>query len=233
MKVYSILNHKGGVGKSTLATHIAGYYANKKKKVLLGDFDVQRSAFNWLKLRPDNVTTINYWEVKGNQLTMPPEDTDIIVIDAPAGLRGKDLKNLLLLTDKVVVPLQPSVFDILSTKSFLNELADLISEEELAGIIDVCIVGNAVIPKTEATNELLKYIKSTGLHNPCNIRQEQVYKHLTANGLTLFDAKATKLTKEKRNWKALFDWLDSSEQEYDADMDGEFNDDEEVSISSS
>lgn len=209
MKVYSILNHKGGVGKSTIATHIAAYYANKKKKVLLGDFDVQRSSFNWLRIRPNSVPKINYWEIKDSKLAMPPEDTDVVVIDAPAGCRGQDLKNILLLTDKIIIPLQPGLFDIISTKGFLNDLAEIISEEDLVDEIDISIVGNVIIPKTDSTNELLKYIRSTGLNNPCNIRQEQIYKHLTANGLTLFDAKTSAFTKEKRVWKPLISWLDS------------------------
>lgn len=230
MKVYAVLNHKGGVGKSTIATHIAAYYANKKKKVLLGDFDVQRSSFNWLRLRPNSVPTINYWEIQDGKLAVPPEDTDIIVIDAPAGCRGKDLKNLLILTNKIIIPLQPGIFDILSTKGFLNDLAEIICEEELHDEIEISIVGNGIIPKTEATNELLKYIRSTGLDNPCNIRQEQIYKHLTANGLTLFDAKNTAFSKEKRVWKPLIAWLDSdaSLEEFGDSEDTEYDDLEET-----
>lgn len=223
MKVYAVLNHKGGVGKSTIATHIAAHYANKKKKVLLGDFDVQRSSFNWLRLRPNSVATINYWEINNGKLAIPPEDTDVVVIDAPAGCRGQDLKNLLLLTDKIIIPLQPGIFDILSTKGFLNDLAEIISEEDLVDDIDICIIGNAIIPKTDSTNELLKYIRSTGLDNPCNIRQEQIYKHLTANGLTLFDAKNSAFAKEKRVWKPLISWLDSEENLDDFD-DSTYND---------
>lgn len=57
MKIISILNHKGGVGKSIIATNLAGYYANKGGNVLLGDFDIQQSSQNWLNFRPENAAS--------------------------------------------------------------------------------------------------------------------------------------------------------------------------------
>lgn len=64
MKIISILNHKGGVGKSTIATNLAGYYANKGGNVLLEDFDVQQSSQNWLNFRPENAAPIKTWGVR-------------------------------------------------------------------------------------------------------------------------------------------------------------------------
>ena len=48
MSVIVVANPKGGVGKSTLATHVAGYYASKGHSVVLGDIDRQQSSRLWL-----------------------------------------------------------------------------------------------------------------------------------------------------------------------------------------
>ena len=54
----AIANPKGGVGKSTLSTHVAGYLAARGYTVMLGDADVQHSARLWLSLRPPSAKPI-------------------------------------------------------------------------------------------------------------------------------------------------------------------------------
>ena len=52
MTVIALVNPKGGVGKSTLSTQLAGYLAAQGQPVVLGDVDRQQSARTWLSLRP-------------------------------------------------------------------------------------------------------------------------------------------------------------------------------------
>ena len=52
MAVIVVANPKGGVGKSTLSTQIAGYLASQGHPVMLGDVDRQQSSRIWLGLRP-------------------------------------------------------------------------------------------------------------------------------------------------------------------------------------
>ena len=53
-----VLNPKGGCGKSTLATNLAGYLASSGHSVAIMDFDPQGSAMRWLKIRPGNSAPI-------------------------------------------------------------------------------------------------------------------------------------------------------------------------------
>ena len=62
-----VMNPKGGVGKSTIATNLAGYFANRGKSVMLGDVDKQQSAREWLKLRPATVPAIQSWDCINGQ----------------------------------------------------------------------------------------------------------------------------------------------------------------------
>jgi cellulose biosynthesis protein BcsQ len=75
MKSFLIANPKGGVGKSTLATNLAGYFARRNYRVMLGDIDRQQSAREWLKLRPPSLPPIATWEIDPDKPARPPEGT--------------------------------------------------------------------------------------------------------------------------------------------------------------
>ena len=72
MPVVVVANPKGGVGKSTLSTNIAGYYASRGHKVMLGDADRQQSARLWLGLRPPTARSIVSWDVGEDKLAKLP-----------------------------------------------------------------------------------------------------------------------------------------------------------------
>lgn len=206
MKIISVLNHKGGVGKSTIATNIAGYFANRGKKVLMGDFDVQQSSHNWLALRPENAAPIHTWEVKNNKVSTPRKDMEYIIVDSPAGIKDGSLKKLVSISDKIIVPLKPGIFDILSTQSFLEELVETINNQEKDS--DLCVVGSMVDPKTKSAEQLNQFLVGTGLEVPSCIKQSQIYVHLAAHGLTLFDSKNNIFEKEiKEQWVPLLKWI--------------------------
>ena len=92
MPVVVIANPKGGVGKSTLATNVAGYYASRGHAVMLGDVDRQQSARLWLGLRPEAARPISTWDVQRDFIVRPPKGTTHVVLDTPAGLHGSKLK---------------------------------------------------------------------------------------------------------------------------------------------
>jgi chromosome partitioning protein len=90
--------------------------------VMLGDLDRQQSARHWLALRPPQLPPIRGWEVVEGSLVRPPKGTTHLVIDTPAGLHGKRLEAVLKLADLLLVPLQPSPFDIAATNTFLQQV---------------------------------------------------------------------------------------------------------------
>jgi chromosome partitioning protein len=205
MPVVVIANPKGGVGKSTLATNAAGYYASKGHAVMLGDVDRQQSAKLWLGLRPPNARPIATWEVGADMIVKPPKGTTHVVLDTPAGLTGWRFNDVMKLATKVLVPLQPSVFDIFATRSFLDELAS----NKNASHLQVALVGMRVDERTLSADKLHAFVESLGLPVLGNVRDTQNYVHLAARGLTLFDVAPGRVEKDLAQWQPICQWLDS------------------------
>jgi chromosome partitioning protein len=205
MPVVVVANPKGGVGKSTIATNIAGYYASHGHSVMLGDADRQQSSRLWLRLRPPEARPITSWEVGEGKIAKPPKGTTHVVLDTPAGLHGKMLADTLHIADKVVVPLQPSIFDIYATRAFLDELAQL----RKAGKMQVGIVGMRVDARTIAAEKLQEFVDSLGLPVLGFLRPTQNYVHLAARGLTLSDVAPSKVEKDLEQWQPIRKWLDA------------------------
>ena len=205
MPVVVIANPKGGVGKSTLATNIAGYFASQGHAVMLGDADRQQSSRLWLALRPSAARAISTWEISADQIVRPPRGTSHVVLDTPAGLHGWRFNDVMKLADKVIVPLQPSVFDIFATRAFLDQLAASKHSDRL----QIGLVGMRVDARTIAADKLHEFIDSLGLPVVGYLRDTQNYVHLAARGLTLFDVTPGRVEKDLEQWAAICRWLDS------------------------
>ncbi|MEZ5706018.1 MAG: ParA family protein [Burkholderiaceae bacterium] len=204
MPVVVVANPKGGVGKSTLSTNVAGYFASKGHAVMLGDVDRQQSSALWLQLRPPSAAPISTWEISGDQIAKPPGGTTHMVLDTPAGLHGKRLKEVLKIAHKVLVPLQPSIFDIFATRSFLDDLIASRRSDKL----DIGLVGMRVDGRTIATDKLHEFVEGSGLPVVGYVRDTQNYIHLAARGLTLFDIAPGRVQKDLEQWRPICEWLD-------------------------
>lgn len=205
MPVVVVANPKGGVGKSTVATNIAGYFASRGHAVMLGDADRQQSSRLWLGLRPPGARPIASWDLGDGHVAKPPRGTTHVVLDTPAGLHGKPLRDLLRSATKVVVPLAPSVFDIFATRAFLDELAEL----RKASGLQVGIVGTRVDGRTIAADQLQAFVKGLGLPVLGELRPTQNYVYLAARGLTLFDVAPGRVERDLEQWAGLCRWLDN------------------------
>ncbi len=204
MPIVVVANPKGGVGKSTLATNIAGYYASRGHAVMLGDADRQQSSRLWLGLRPPAARPIATWDINADLIVKPPKGTTHVVLDSPGGMHGWRFKDVMKLADKVIVPLQPSIFDIYATRKFLDELA----EHRKAGTLEVGIVGMRVDQRTIAADKLREFVESLKLPVLGYVRDTQNYIHLAARGLTVFDVAPSRVEKDLEQWQGICHWLD-------------------------
>lgn len=204
MPIIVVANPKGGVGKSTLATNIAGYFASRGHAVMLGDADRQQSSRLWLGLRPATARPIGTWDISADLIAKPPKGTTHVVLDTPAGLHGWRFNDVMKMADKIIVPLQPSVFDIFATRAFLDELAG----NKRAEKTQIGLVGMRVDARTIASDKLHEFVNSLSVPVLSYLRDTQNYVHLAAHGLTLFDVARGRVEKDLEQWQPICDWLD-------------------------
>lgn len=114
--IVAVLNQKGGVGKTTLALHLAGEWAGRGRRVMLVDADPQGSALDWSQQRGHEGLPRLFGVVGLARDTLHREapdlarDADIVVIDGPPRVAAL-MRSALLAADLVLVPVQPSPFD--------------------------------------------------------------------------------------------------------------------------
>lgn len=204
MPVIVVANPKGGVGKSTLSTNIAGYFASRGRAVMLGDVDRQQSARTWLGLRPAGAAPIQSWDVAHDEIVRPPKGTTHVVLDTPAGIHGKRLDEVMRIADKVLVPLQPSIFDIHATHAFVRELL----AHRRGDKVQIAIVGMRTKEHTIATDQLRTFLDGLGVPLLGFVRDTQNYVHLAAHGLTLFDVGSSRFERDLEQWQPITQWLD-------------------------
>jgi len=202
MPVIVVANPKGGVGKSTLATNLAGALAHQGHAVMLGDVDRQQSSRQWLALRPPQLPTVRGWDIAEGHRLKPPKGTTHIVLDTPAGLEGARLDEVLQLADRLLIPLQPSLFDIQATHAFVQGVAKHGKRRPVLGV-----VGMRVREHTTAADQLKRFLDTLGLPVLGLVRDTQNYVQLAARGLTLWDVAPSRVERDLPQWQPILQWV--------------------------
>jgi chromosome partitioning protein len=205
MNVIVVANPKGGVGKSTVSTNLAGYLARRSPRVMLGDVDRQQSARAWLDIRSPQLPAIQSWETRDGEPARPPKHTTDVVLDTPAGLHGKLLDKVLGIATHVVVPLQASLFDIYATANFLAALRE--AKAVRKNSVRIGVVATRVDPRTRSAQELERFLSGYELPVLAHLRDTQLYVQLAARGMTLFDLNPQHVARDLAQWAPLTDWL--------------------------
>jgi chromosome partitioning protein len=213
MQRITVINVKGGCGKTTIATNLASAYARLGRNTTLIDYDPQGSSMYWLNLRPDEAAEINGIAAypsnrsvtRSFQLQLPM-GTERVIVDTPAGLKGLDLVDQLSGTHSILIPVLPSSIDTHATADFIRDLY-LIAKVKPRQT-RLCIVCNRVKPNTLAFKSLERFLKALDIPMIALLRETQSYIKASEIGLGIHELGSGASDRDIEDWKQITDWLD-------------------------
>jgi len=209
MKTVLVASSKGGVGKTTIASHLAAQSALSGQRTVIVDADPQGSSTRWAQRRAElDSAVLPIDGTRKNWHKQIPEDAQRVIIDAPAGAMREQLESFLEVADAVVVPVLPSTLDIDASVDFLNSLAK--HPRVRKGQLRVGLIGNKLKPWTNASQQALDLLKQWPYPVVAQLRDSQGYVMLVGLGKSLFDYHSAQVRDHQEDWQPLLRWLKRS-----------------------
>lgn len=208
-----VLNAKGGCGKSTIATTLAGYFASRGQVTALMDHDPQGSSMKWLSFRDQELPAIHGIAAhekrrdvtRAFQLRLPLH-AQRVVIDVPAGISGLQLADYVRQADVILVPVLPSPIDIHAAAHFIQDLL-LVGKLRQSGT-KLGVIANRVRENTVIFKDLEKFLGSLNLPLVATLRDSQNYIRAAEHGIGIHELDARRTEHDLIRWNGLLEWLD-------------------------
>lgn len=213
-----ILNAKGGCGKTTIATSLAGYYASQGCLTVLLDHDPQGSSMKWLSLRDNEQPAIHgiaaYQRrrdvTRAYQLRLPPK-TERAILDVPAGISGLQLADYVQQADVILVPVLPSPIDIHAAAHFIQDLL-LVGKLRMSRA-RLGVVANRVRENTLIYKDLERFLGTLKLPLVATLRDSQNHIRAAEQGLGIHELEKGRTGRDRERWEPLIEWLESYEEQ--------------------
>jgi chromosome partitioning protein len=183
--------------------------------VRLFDHDTQGSSLAWIKRRSEDVAEITGVDASRSadhrltrswQLRVPPE-TDVAIIDSPAGTDITELVTLFQQNDSVLIPVLPSPIDIHATAYFIKAL--LTTGRVRRKMIRLAVVANRVRKNTLMYHSLERFLFSLNIPFIASLRDTQLYAKAIELGIGVQEIPTSRNKIEKQQWAPIIRWLDT------------------------
>lgn len=208
-----IANSKGGCGKTTLTTSLAGYFARSGRRTTLIDCDPQGSSTAWCSQRAAHLSPVqsfasndpSYGLAPGWMLRIPA-NTEILLIDTPAGLRPHEFEQFARHADALVIPVVPSPIDLRATLVFIDKVRKL--DVVRNGRMRVAMVANRLRERTNSAKQLDATLDRLTEAAMIRVRDSQIYVGMADLGQSVFDSDSAAVRAHREDWMPLLGWLE-------------------------
>ncbi|MBT8422538.1 MAG: ParA family protein [Gammaproteobacteria bacterium] len=208
-----LLNPKGGCGKSTLATNLAGYLAKQGNSVAIMDFDPQGSSMRWLKVRPGNsapIHGISAFDLRSSatrswQLRVP-KSVRYLIVDSPASVPPESLAELTSGAHAILIPVLPSDIDVHAASLLMKDLLLIAKVSRRMGRIGV--IANRVRENTVAYRKLMRFLHSLSISVVGVLKDSQNYVHSAERGLSIHEMPTSRMRADAERWEPIIKWLE-------------------------
>ena len=189
MPIISILNPKGGSGKTTISTNLARALHERGHKVLLVDSDPQGSARDWHAANENNPLPLVALDRANNVKSLPgvAASYDFVVVDGAAKLEDMIAASIKV-AHFVFIPVTPSPYDLWAA----SDLVEFIKarQEVTDGKPPARFIISRAISGTRLGDEIVAALSEQGLGVfATHVTQRQVYPQTASEGGTVFDSK--------------------------------------------
>ena len=212
MNTTLVINAKGGVGKTTITTNLASYFAVNGEATAILDYDPQESSLHWLRQRSLEAPLIH--GASGapgrgaglrSHARYVPADTRQLIVDSPAGPSRLLLQEMLVKADCIVVPVAPSAIDIQATANFIKDL--LLVGGVRHRNIRVAVVANRVRSSASVYEPLERFVASLKLSFLTRILDSDVYIEAAETGRGIFEMNADACAAQRQEFMPLLRWV--------------------------
>ncbi|MBF0518519.1 MAG: AAA family ATPase [Nitrospirae bacterium] len=189
MKIISIVNQKGGCGKTTIALNIAINIAFENKKVILFDTDPQRSATDTMSSRSDTIIDIQFVSTDVHSKVLNFSSYHYGVIDTPPH-NDKTIRSAIICSDIIIIPIQDSPLDIRSASTSV----DLInSARQHNHNIKAYFLLNRIQSNTILSKELDKHLRK--LYKGISVLKSEVHNRVVYKQSLIYGQAVTEYEK--------------------------------------